>query len=75
MQSADRMPRMMGSCAMVLLMSAAALAAGGQSVPAKTKTEARSASQLYEANWWKNAVIYEIYPRSFQDSNGDGLEI
>ena len=24
-------------------------------------------------NWWKNAVIYEIYPRSFQDSNGDGI--
>ncbi|HEX8811860.1 MAG TPA: alpha-amylase family glycosyl hydrolase, partial [Terracidiphilus sp.] len=24
-------------------------------------------------DWWKNAVIYEIYPRSFQDSNGDGI--
>lgn len=23
--------------------------------------------------WWDNAVIYEIYPRSFQDSNGDGV--
>ena len=23
--------------------------------------------------WWKHAVIYEIYPRSFQDSNGDGV--
>jgi len=23
--------------------------------------------------WWKHAVVYEIYPRSFQDSNGDGL--
>ena len=23
--------------------------------------------------WWKYAVIYEIYPRSFQDSNGDGV--
>jgi len=23
--------------------------------------------------WWKNAVIYEIYPRSFQDTNGDGI--
>ena len=22
--------------------------------------------------WWKNAVIYQIYPKSFQDSNGDG---
>ena len=23
--------------------------------------------------WWKHALIYEIYPRSFQDSNGDGV--
>ena len=23
--------------------------------------------------WWSNAVVYQIYPRSFQDTNGDGL--
>lgn len=23
--------------------------------------------------WWKHAVIYQIYPKSFQDSNGDGI--
>jgi hypothetical protein len=26
-----------------------------------------------DQTWWKNAVIYEIYPRSFQDSNNDGI--
>lgn len=26
-----------------------------------------------ERQWWKEAVVYQIYPRSFQDSNGDGI--
>jgi alpha-glucosidase len=40
-------------------------------------TSAQEAHQIQEAKdsgpWWKHAVIYEIYPRSFQDSNGDGI--
>ncbi len=26
-----------------------------------------------KSNWWKEAVVYQIYPRSFADANGDGI--
>ena len=47
------------------MAAAMALAlAGGQPAMAKPSSH---------QPWWHHAVIYEIYPRSFQDSNGDGV--
>jgi alpha-glucosidase len=58
-----------GSCAAALIFASAVLAAGGQSPQVKPTPDITTQEQ----DWWKNAVIYEIYPRSFQDSNGDGV--
>ena|SRR5437879_6468327 len=28
---------------------------------------------MQELTWWQHGIVYEIYSRSFQDSNGDGV--
>jgi alpha-glucosidase len=62
------------TCVIALFLGAVALSAGGQSSPAKLAPQpTTAAAQASAQDWWKNAVIYEIYPRSFQDSNGDGI--
>ena len=45
----------------------------GQIVAPTPAELSQAALPTMDKTWWKHAVFYEIYPRSFQDSNGDGV--
>jgi alpha-glucosidase len=68
-----RIATILPNCAIPLLLGSAVLAAGAQTAPTKLAPLATNVASASERDWWTNAVIYEIYPRSFQDSNGDGI--
>jgi alpha-glucosidase len=70
MHLSGRIAKTIENCTLALMLGTALLAAAGQT-PAVKPNPARTTSSARD--WWKNAVIYEIYPRSFQDSNGDGI--
>ena len=63
----------MAACGLALILGVGALAAHGQNTSAGSAQASNAASNSNLENWWKNAVLYEIYPRSFQDTNGDGI--
>ena len=61
----------MNSIRLRTLVLAVSMAATG--LAAQTTLLRRVRLPVIDNTWWKHAVIYEIYPRSFQDSNGDGI--
>ena len=61
-------------CASAMLVNGAGAQTAASAGPAPTAAELRTAATpTHDETWWKHAVVYEIYPRSFQDSNGDGV--
>jgi alpha-glucosidase len=59
------------ACVLALCVSCTGMAGRAQTAPRHAQKAAGGNES--ERNWWRNAVIYEIYPRSFQDTNGDGV--
>ena len=41
--------------------------------PLKLSTQSDTNTSAYTKKWWKESVVYQIYPRSFHDGNGDGI--
>jgi oligo-1,6-glucosidase len=35
--------------------------------------QSEASQSIKDRKWWKEAVVYQIYPRSFKDNNGDGI--
>ena len=56
----------------VLALAAATLAPLALAPPAHAQKATAPTAAASADPWWKHAVVYEIYPRSYQDSNGDG---
>src|SRR5450755_2203127 len=60
--------------AIPLLLAALLLTPAAHAQTPPTPAEIRAAAQpTSDPTWWNHAVIYEIYPRSFQDTNADGI--
>ncbi|MGA9996874.1 MAG: alpha-glucosidase [Pyrinomonadaceae bacterium] len=49
------------------------MAQSGGAQAKRAKAQVEIVGPMAKEPWWKHAVFYEIYPRSFMDTNGDGI--
>ncbi len=70
MHAFPRSLRLAAACLFALVFGPAVLRAQTGDLSADLAAAAKPST---DQTWWKHAFVYEIYPRSFGDSNGDGV--